>query len=89
MEHNTDTVMTCNGCDSQEFSSLTYAGENFYRCFHCEAIDDYRMAPERLELEVPEIVWEPEMMTALRKPAANELHPVFAEIMSKFMKGAR
>lgn len=73
MEHN--TVMTCNGCESQEFSTLEYAGEHFYRCSHCEAVDDYRMAPERVELE--------------RKPAARELHPVFAEILNNFAKGAK
>lgn len=89
MEHTTDLVMTCNGCQSQEFSTLEYAGEHFYQCFHCEAIDDHRQAPERLELEVPEIMWEPELVDVPRKPAAAELHPVFAGIMTAFMKGAK
>lgn len=81
MEHNTDLVKTCNCCESQEFSTLEYAGEHFYRCFHCEAVDDYRMASEREELELDS---QPE-----RKPAASELHPVFAEIVKNFMKEAK
>lgn len=65
--------MTCNACQSQEFTSVHFDGERFYRCFHCEAIDDYRMAPEIVEPEPPAVEWEPEMVTAPRKPAASVL----------------
>ena len=80
MEHNTDLAMTCNNCESQDdFTWLRNSTDDdgCYRCDNCGAIDDHRMAPERVEPEVA------------RKPAARELHPIFAEIMNGFMKGAR
>ena len=65
MEHNTDLVMTCNCCESQDdFTWLRNWSDDdgCYRCDGCGAIDDHRLAPEREDSQ-PE-----------RKPAARELY---------------
>ena len=75
MEHNTDLVMTCNCCESQDdFTWLRNSmdDDGCYRCDACGAIDDHRMAPEREELKLTAAEWAASQ--AERKPAARELH---------------
>ena len=81
MEHNTP----CEDCGGTGLD----AGALTWEYSACPACYGSGIEPEAELPEPPAVAWEPGLAAAPRKPAANELHPVFAEIMRGFVKGAK